>query len=88
MFEHSSIEAFDCITHDVLIAKLSALGLNSDWLCYIYSYLKDLKHCVRINNEQSELDAIISGVPQGLIFVPFLFNIFLNDFILFVPKTS
>ena len=30
---------FDCITHDLLIAKLSAYGLNSDSLCYIY-YLK------------------------------------------------
>ena len=52
-------KAFDCIPHDLLIAKLSAYGLNSDSLCYIYSYLKDRKQYVQINNEQSEFDTII-----------------------------
>ena len=73
-------KAFDCIPHDLLIAKLSAYGLSSDSLCYIYSYLKDRKQCVQINNKQSEFDTIISGVPQGSIFGPILFNIFFKDF--------
>ena len=81
-------KAFDCIPHDLLIAKLSAYGLNSDSLCYIYSYLKDRKQCVQINNEQSEFDTIISGVPQGSIFGPILYNIFFNDFFFFIPKAS
>ena len=81
-------KAFDCIPHDLLIAKLSAYGLSSDSLCYIYSYLKDRKQCVQINNKQSEFDTIISGVPQGSIFGPILFNIFFNDFLVFIPKAS
>ena len=81
-------KAFDCIPHDLLIAKLSAYGLSSDSLCYIYSYLKDRKQCVQINNKQSEFDTIISGVPQGSIFGPILFNIFFNDFFFFIPKAS
>ena len=40
-------KAFDCIPHDLLIAKLSACGPNSDSFCYIYSYLKDRKQCVQ-----------------------------------------
>ena len=68
-------KAFDCIPHDLLIAKLSANGLSSDSLCYIYSYFKDRKQHVQINNKQSEFDTIISGVPQGSIFGPILFNI-------------
>ena len=54
-------KAFDCIPHDLLIAKLSAYGLNSDSLCYIYSHLKDHKQCVQINNKQSGFYTIISG---------------------------
>ena len=44
-------KAFDCIPDDLLIAKLSAYGLTSDSLCYIYSYLKHHKQCVQINKE-------------------------------------
>ena len=81
-------KAFDCIPHDLLIAKLSAYVLISDTLCYIYSYLKDRKQCVQINNKQSEFDTIISGVPEGSIFRPVLFNILFNAFFLFIPKAS
>ena len=81
-------KAFDCIPHNLLIAKLSAYGLNSDLLSYIYSYLKDHKQCVQINTKQSEFDTIISGVPQGSIFRPILYNIFFNNFFFFVPKAS
>ena len=81
-------KAFDCIPHDLLIAKLSAYGLSSDSFCYIYSYLKDRKQCFQVNNKQSEFDTIISGVPQGSIFGPILFNIFFNDFFFFISKAS
>ena len=80
-------KAFVCITHVLWIAKLSAYGLNSDSLWYIYSYLKNRKQCVQINNEQSEFDTIISGVPQGSIFGPILY-IFFHDLFFFTPKAS
>ena len=79
-------KAFNCIPHDLLIAKLSAYGLNRDSLCYICSYLKDRKRCVQINIEQSTFDTIISGVPQGSIFGPILFNISFNDFFFLIQR--
>ena len=68
--------AFECIPHDLLIANLSTYGPNSDSLCYIYSYLKDRKQCVQMNNEQREFDTVISTVPQGSVFGSILFNVF------------
>ena len=77
-------KAFDSIPHDLLIEKLSAYGLSSDFLCYIYPCLKDGKQCVQKNNKQSEFDTVISGVPQGSIFGPILFQFFqLSLFFLF-----
>ena len=69
-----------------MIAKLSAYGLSSDSL--LYSNLKDRKQCAKTNNKQSEVETIISGVTQGSIFGPVLFNIFFNDFFFFIPKAS
>ena len=73
-------KVFDCIPHDLLIAKLEAYGFDNYTIRYVYSYLKNRKQCVKINNTYSDLLDIISGVPQGSIVGPILFNIFFNDF--------
>ena len=42
-------KAFDCIPHDLLIAKLEAYGLGEKALSYIFSYLTNRNQCVCIN---------------------------------------
>ena len=81
-------KAFDCIPHDLLIAKLAAYGFDIDSLVYIYSYLKGRLQSVRINNIYSLYQLILSGVPQGSILGPILFNIFLNDIFLFIHNAN
>ena len=73
-------KAFDCIPHDLLIAKLHAYGFQMSALEYIYSYLKGRRQAVKINGKLSRFLTIIAGVPQGSILGPILFNIFINDF--------
>ena len=58
-------KAFDCVPHDLLIAKLEAYGINENLLAYLHSYLSNRKQCVRINNVTREFETIIPGVPQG-----------------------
>ena len=68
-------KAFDCIPHDLLIAKSSADNFSGECLSCIYSYLTNRRQCVRRNNTQSQFKTIISGDPQGSI----LFNRSMND---------
>ena len=79
-------KAFDCIPHDLLIAKLHAYGLDFDTVTLQNLDLKDPNQNVRINNIFSVFQYILLGLPQGSILGLILANIFLNDLFLWIKK--
>ena len=81
-------KAFDCIPHDLVIAKLAAYKFDKNMICCIYSYLNSRKQYVSVNNIKSTFEEIISGAPQGSIVGPILFKMFLNDFFYFILVAS
>ena len=66
-------KAFDCIPHDLLIAKLYAYGFSEKSAVFLYSYLKRRKQNVKIDDIPSTFQSLISSVPQGSILGPILF---------------
>ena len=70
-------KAFDTVDGDILIRKLSAMGVTSlDWF---RSYLFDREQCTQVGGNNSSFLQVTCGVPQGSILGPTLFLCYVND---------
>ena len=81
-------KAFDCLSHEHLIAKLNAYGFSLPALKLVQNYLSKRQQITRINQSYSSWEEILFGVPQGSILGPILFNLFLSDLFLVVKDVN
>ena len=71
-------KAFDTVCHDILLDKLRKLGITGKLLSWIREFLKSRVMNVVVDRQPSRSCEVVSGVPQGSVFGPLLFLLYIN----------
>ena len=70
-------KAFDKVPQQILLLKLKAHGVGEGLIDWIEQWLTDRRQ--RVDGEVSNWKSVLSGVPQGSVLGPLLFQLYVVD---------
>ncbi|MCP5014694.1 MAG: hypothetical protein GY938_05345 [Ketobacter sp.] len=72
-------KAFDTVNIHTLLNKITKTDIPNTIIKFIANYLKDRKAFTTYNKYNSTRKLVRTGVPQGSVLSPSLFNIYMSD---------
>ena len=80
--------AFDSVSHDILLRKLSKYKMSKDTIKWVSSYLRHRTQYIKIGRHSSRMSSLERGVPQGSILGPLLYLIYTNELASVITDSS
>ena len=72
-------KAFDTVPHDRLLSRLFSIGIRGNLLNWLKDFISNRTQVVIIDDSRSNSLPVSSGVIQGTVLGPIIFNIFIDD---------
>ena len=80
--------AFDCLSHEVLLNRLQGIGVLRTSTSWFRSYLMGRQQRVKYNNAISDPLSVKAGVPEGSVLSPQFFIIYIYNLLCKLPQDS